>query len=668
MYVNSFLKRLKRLPASVGRWTSRHRYEIVAFGIITGVGAFLRLYHLDTIPQGLHGDEALGALRARAILERQWAGPFDPYHAFGAPAGWEFWMAGVIKLFGDSLFAIRLSMALLATAAIPLAYLLFRLIDGKATAIIGSSLLALSSWHLMFSRQAWPPVTMTTTELLAGLVLLLALRSKKWWLFPIAGVVMALGLYMYNGYFYFLFGASLVIGGWLVSQRAVFGRAVLSLAVLSAAFFLTALPMLTYIQTHQDTYFRYPRSTSIFNSARFEGAESFTEQADVVLDSGRDFVQLLVFEGGRDLPMLAVATSVLLGLGFLIAVRRWREPGIALGLILFLMIPWAAILNPGGATIMLRRAIGVTPFIALLAALPLSAALRSKYLAAPHLKALVLVAAAAAVVSVGFTNLNFYFGGYATSPDTKVNYEVVQAANFLADLPEDQYVYFYSTRWPFDYEVRRYLAPDIEGEDRSGNWGSEFDLVPRHDRDIVYVFLGRQLGSSVDVERLYPGGQASELVDDDGTVVYRAYELPRSAGVDRELPEPGSDEDVESLSEGDGEEAKADRDEIRRLHLEQIKQALESYAQETGAYPDTNGQLQSLCAYRDLDAGCSLTTVLPELPRDPLGSIGSYRFSSDGTSFLLVAIQESTEGEQIDCPEHIARAANGEGLYCIQVP
>ncbi|MCH8032036.1 MAG: hypothetical protein IIB09_09535 [Bacteroidetes bacterium] len=189
--------------------------------------------------------------------------------------------------------------------------------------------------------------------------------------------------------------------------------------------------------------------------------------------------------------------------------------------------------------------------LALLAALPLSAALRSKYLAAPPLKAFVLAAVAAAVVSIGITNVNFYFRGYATSPDTRTNYAMVQASYFLADLPGDPYVYFYSTQWTFNYEVRRYVAPDVEGEDRSGGWGSEFDLTPRHDRDIVYLFFGSLLEHSAEVERLYPGGQASEVID-NGTILFRAYELPRTADVARELAEPEAQE----------------RDEIRRLHLE----------------------------------------------------------------------------------------------------
>ena len=626
------------------RWAWQHRYELLAVAVITGVGAFLRLYRLDSIAAGLHGDEALSALRADAILRREWAGPVDPFHGNAAPAGFEFWMAGFIGLFGNSVFVIRLSMAVLAIAALPLAYLLFRAVDGKATAIIGSSLLALSGWHLVFSRQAWPPVTVTTVELLAALVLVLTLRYRKPWLFPIAGAVLALGLYMYSGYPYFLVGVAVLLAGWLVSQRAALGFALVGLTRLAAAFFLVALPMLNYVRVHQDSYLGYPRSQSIFNSARYEEASGLLGRVDVILDSGRDFVRLMVFDGARDIPMLAMATSILLGLGVLYATRRWREPGIALALILLFVIPWAAILNPAGDSILVRRSIGVTPFIALLAALPLSAALRSRYLAAPPLRALVLVAAAAAIVSVGVTNTNFYFRGYANSPETSLglNLSIKRASEYLDDLPGDPYVYFYSRNWNFGFVIRQYLAPDVEAEDRSGFWGSELDLTLDRGPDVVYVFLDRFVELSEEVQRLYPGGRAFESIYDDGTVLFRAYEREVSA---------------------------SERDQARRQHLEKVQQALGEYAEQEGAYPDTGGEVQTLCLH-GADAACAVRFFLPasRLPSDPLGSSADhgYWYLSDGSSFVLIARQEEMTGEGGRCPQPEDRFPGGETRYCVQ--
>lgn len=524
----------RRLLATFRDWVKENWPEILVVAAITGVGAFFRLYRLDNIPAGMLGDEAWTPLRAQAILDGEWAGPYDPYHGAGQPAGLEFWAAGVIALFGDSIFVIRMSTALVAIAAIPISYLLFRAIDGKTTAIIGSSLLALSSWHLVFSRLAYPPVSVVTAELLAALVLLLALRSQKWRLFSMAGIALALGIYTFNAYAYFLIGVAALLAGWLVTQRARLRRALPNVAALAAGFLLATLPMLRFLKEHQDVYLGRARSESIFNSTRFEEASGLLERADVVLDAGRDFVKLVVFEGAHDVPMLAIATSVLLGLGILLAARRWREPGIALALVLVLVIPWAAILNPSGGSIMVRRSLGVTPFIALLAALPLSAVLRSRYLAAPHLRAIVLVAAVAAILSVGVTNMSFYFRDYANSPGTKLhlNYPIMEASRFMASLPGDPYVYFYSSQWPFDYVVRRYLAPDVEGEDRSGEWESEFDLTPDRDRDVVYVFMRDTFAEAYsEVQDLFPGGHAFESIDEDGAILFRAYYLPREVSL-----------------------------------------------------------------------------------------------------------------------------------------
>lgn len=650
------------------RWAWQNRQEILAVAAITAVGAFLRLYRLDSIPAGLHGDEALNALRAHAILEGRWAGPYDPYHANGQPAGIEFWIAGPFALFGDSPFVLRMSVALLSAATLPLAYLLFRAIDGRATATIGATLLALSSWNLVLSRMALSSIMPVFNEVLAALAIVLALRHRSWWLFALAGVTLALGLYTNNTYPYFLVGAAVVLAGWLVAQRSALRPAALQLAALTTAFLVTSIPMIRYLVAHHYTYFRYARSQSLFYPPRFEHASGLAGKSDIVLDSGRNFVQLMVFEGGGGLPMLAAATSVLLGIGILCALRRCREPGIALALVLLIVISCAGVLNPTGNSVMIRRAVGVTPFIAVLAALPLSAALRSKYAASRHARALVLAAAVASVVSVGATNLIFLFGDYPGSPNGKTNYSRVQASRFLEELPDEPYVYFYSRQWAFDYEVRRYLAPDVQGEDRSGYWGSEFDLAPDREGDVVYLFLDAFLDTSQEVQRLYPGGSPFESLDDDGTVLFRAYELSATVDMVREVPEPGATPAATPTLEYEGDPVL--RDLVRRQHLEQLRQALEQYATREGHYPDTGNQLQTLCVYRSLDVGCSLADFLPELPADPLGASTSngYWYISDGASFVLIAKQESLAEEASACPEQVIAWARGEPRYCVSGP
>ena len=83
-----------------------------------------------------------------------------------------------------------------------------------------------------------------------------------------------------------------------------------------------------------------------------------------------------------------------------------------------------------------------------------------------------------------------------------------------------------------------------------------------------------------------------------------------------------------------------DRDLQRLQDLERIRAALEEYYDKEGSYPSTGGNMQTLCAYKDLDIGCKLTKVLDPLPAaDPLGDplTNGYWYASDGKSFAVYA-------------------------------
>jgi hypothetical protein len=97
-----------------------------------------------------------------------------------------------------------------------------------------------------------------------------------------------------------------------------------------------------------------------------------------------------------------------------------------------------------------------------------------------------------------------------------------------------------------------------------------------------------------------------------------------------------------------------ERDAQRRLDLVALRRALEEYRGEHGSYPDTDGTIQSLCVYRELDAGCKLEDFLePPLPEDPLGDPlnNGYWYMSDGKSFAVISQQEvETAPPEAACP------------------
>jgi len=115
------------------------------------------------------------------------------------------------------------------------------------------------------------------------------------------------------------------------------------------------------------------------------------------------------------------------------------------------------------------------------------------------------------------------------------------------------------------------------------------------------------------------------------------------------------------------ESTPAERDQQRREDLALVKDVLESWGEASGSFPSTNGDVQTLCAYRTLDVGCVLQTAAPDLPNDPLGEPVRYGYwwRSDGETFVVIAVQETTD-QTTGCPEGQAESGDDLGRYCVQ--
>jgi hypothetical protein len=91
-------------------------------------------------------------------------------------------------------------------------------------------------------------------------------------------------------------------------------------------------------------------------------------------------------------------------------------------------------------------------------------------------------------------------------------------------------VYFYSDRWPFGYETRRFAAPDVEGADRSYDYRpapiqDPLSFDADRSRDVAFVLMGPYVDDLKRITDRYPGGLVEEQVR-DSEVLFRAYFLP----------------------------------------------------------------------------------------------------------------------------------------------
>lgn len=133
-------------------------------------------------------------------------------------------MAGPIwlgfKLFGVSLLAMRLPIALLAALAVPLTWLVGRRLAGPGIGTLGAALLALSPVFLLYGRTA----TLVGISLVPALATIYALvrvlkRPRGWrWLFVLQALLV-LGAYCYTPVRFLWPLSLLLLGGELLWRR-----------------------------------------------------------------------------------------------------------------------------------------------------------------------------------------------------------------------------------------------------------------------------------------------------------------------------------------------------------------------------------------------------------------------------------------------------------------
>jgi 4-amino-4-deoxy-L-arabinose transferase-like glycosyltransferase len=142
------------------------RYKITLFLIIL-LAAILRLYRLSEIP-AINADEAAIGYNALSLLTNgldehgnAWPVHFQSFNDW-KPGLIFYLVIPVVKLFGLTAFAIRVIPALFGVGTVVVLYFLIVELfkdnlkkDCRKFALAASFMLAISPWHIHFSRGAW---------------------------------------------------------------------------------------------------------------------------------------------------------------------------------------------------------------------------------------------------------------------------------------------------------------------------------------------------------------------------------------------------------------------------------------------------------------------------------------------------------------------------------
>ncbi len=140
--------------------TSNIKYQILLSCIVL-LASFLRLHQLGQNPPSLDWDEASLGYNAYSILKtgKDEFGRFLPVSIRSfedyKPAFYTYAAIPTVALFGLNEFAVRLPSALFGILTVLVSYFLARDLFGKKIGLLVSLFLAVSPWHLQFSRVAF---------------------------------------------------------------------------------------------------------------------------------------------------------------------------------------------------------------------------------------------------------------------------------------------------------------------------------------------------------------------------------------------------------------------------------------------------------------------------------------------------------------------------------
>ena len=306
------------------------------------VAIFLRLYSLDTLPGGLMFDEAWNGRDALDVI----AGERPIFFTVnsGREALYIYLQAISVALLGQSSVALRVVSAILGILTVVAAYVMARRMFSARIALLTSGWLAISLWHLIFSRIGLRAISLPL--FLAGgfycvwrglegvkaqadarqASLLPNPRSALW--FALGGIVLGLSLYTYSTA---RFAPFVIIAFALylaILHRRLLRQALPGLILTLAVAFVVFVPEGLFFLSDRAAFLSRAGQIWIFNPDLYEGDPARELLASAIRSFGMFAIR---GDGGwyynvAGRPIFDPLSAFLMLLGTSLSIRRIRQP------------------------------------------------------------------------------------------------------------------------------------------------------------------------------------------------------------------------------------------------------------------------------------------------------------------------------------------------------
>lgn len=235
--------------------------------LIVVVGSILRLWQLGSVPPSLDWDEVALGYNAYSIFETGKdefsktfpvvLRSFDDYK----PALYAYLIIPTYKIFGLNEFAVRLPSAVFGIISIVSVYYLVRkLFKQESFALLSAFILAISPWHIQFSRIAFESNVGLSLNILAVTFFIYGLRRH--WFLLLSALCAGLSIHVYQSEK--VFTPLMMIGVALIYFLHVMKLPRKIIITILIVGFLVVLPLIIYIISDSNSLLR-AKGTSIFN-------------------------------------------------------------------------------------------------------------------------------------------------------------------------------------------------------------------------------------------------------------------------------------------------------------------------------------------------------------------------------------------------------------------
>lgn len=503
------------------------RRELLALGGIVALGLALRLFRLDAMPGNLYLDEGDHGLLALRLMK------FNGYVHYvpdltGHATLFFYGLGAWIKLFGLDLTAMRVYPVLIGMLAILATYFLAREMLGPRGALVAAFVMAISRWHITFSRYIFTAGMVTLAMALTLWLLIRALRTRRPLDFIWAGIAFGLGL---TAYLPIRFVLPAVVGTYLVF-RLLADRTLLrvhshGLLLFVIAFLVAVMPLAVYFQKNPSMLLARASQASVQQDIERAGSNE-PLKANI-----RKAFGMFNFEGDPRArhnlplaPMLDPVTGVFFVLGAGYALWRLRKPEYALLLVWLVYGVVPGVMSLADSNPHSMRTIANIPAVCLLAAL---AAERGWTYVRTHYgrsgeQLLKPAAIIVAVVALGI-NVVMYFSRQAGNVSVYYDYDPVQTqvAREVVQLGASHQVYVAGAYT--NHSAVKLLASSTPYQ--TFNQTQHLPVRDAGSQDVVFILepVHRQLLNLF--QKYYPLAQISEWKDRYGNTGFVSVSVPR---------------------------------------------------------------------------------------------------------------------------------------------